>query len=267
MSENQRSRKLRRFFTAQSLQVHQQDFWLEPSETHHLRDSIRLKIGDTCLITDGQGREAEAVILEFDGSGRAHLDILKRAIQQKIQKRGCFLRVMPALLRKGKTDLVIEKAQELCVDEIRPIFSERCEVKLTKEKIGKVMDRWNRIAREASKQSGSLNVLRIAEPVDFKKAVSTIAPDEVLVIFHPCKEAVPFSDLLTELKASKEKNKVLNILIGPEGGFSDDEISWVRWKRNEKQYRLVSLGEVLLKADTAFVGIVSTLQFSGVLVS
>ena len=61
MTERQKPRKLRRFFTAQTLRLEPHDLWLEPAEAHHLRDSIRLRLGDACLVTDGQGGEAEAV--------------------------------------------------------------------------------------------------------------------------------------------------------------------------------------------------------------
>lgn len=267
MPKNPHIKKLRRFFTSQPLQSTSPDLWLEVSETHHLRDSIRLKIGDTCLVTDGEGREAEAIIREFSHDGRTLIRVNGEIEIQKtdLVRDKIFLRIMPALLRQGKTDLLVEKAQELGVGEIWPIFSEHCEVKIAKEKAGKIVERWNRIAREASKQSGSLNLLRISEPVSFKNVIEEIPLDEGLVVFHPCDEAIPFSAWMTELAAKKEKIKVLNVLIGPEGGFSDDEIAWVRWKRNEKQYRLVSLGDVLLRADTAFIGVVAALRFSGIL--
>lgn len=265
MSKNPRARKLRRFFTNQSLQNRLQDLWLEPSETHHLRDSIRLKIHDACLITDGEGREVEAFIQEFSTDGRTHLRIHRITKTISSASNSVLLRVMPALLRKGKTDFLVEKAQELGVGELQPIFSEYCEVKIAKEKIEKIVERWNRIAREAGKQSGALKVLHISEPIHFKEAVSAISLEELLVVFHPCPEAISFKQWLAELRDLKGKIKALNILIGPEGGFSEDELSWVRWKRSEKQYRIVSLGDVLLKADTAFVGIVSSLNFSGVL--
>jgi 16S rRNA (uracil1498-N3)-methyltransferase len=175
------------------------------------------------------------------------------------------LRVFPVMLRKGKTDLLVEKAQELGVHVFHPVVSEHCEVKIAREKTGKVLDRWNRIAREASKQSGNLKVLRIEAPLSFKEALGSIPSDEPVVIFHPGPEAVLFPQWLGELRAAAGKIKELNLFIGPEGGFSEEEIRWARWHRKEKDLRLVGLGEVLFKADTAFVGILASLRFSGIL--
>lgn len=259
------ARKPRRFFTEQLLKENGQELWLQPSETHHLRDIIRLKPGNSCLVTDGQGREGEAVIREFLADGRTCLRITRIKSNQSLVSDHFIIRVMPVLLQKGKTDFLIEKAQELGVDEIQPLFSDRCAVKVTKEKKNKMLDRWMRIAREASKQSGSLQILRIKEPVDFKTAVVNTPLAEPLIVFHPGPESISFSVWCHELRDSKETIQTFHLFIGPEGGFSEEEIAWVRWKRHENQYRLVNLGENLLKADTAFVGIIAALRFSGIL--
>ncbi|HNX69115.1 MAG TPA: RsmE family RNA methyltransferase [Candidatus Omnitrophota bacterium] len=265
MPEKKQNRKLRRFFTAVPLGELGQELWLEPSETQHLRDSIRLKAGDTCLVTDGEGHEATAMIHEFVKDGRVRLEVTHFTGETAVEGTGIFLRVMPVLLRKGKTDLLVEKAQELGVGEFRPLFSDRCEIKIGDEKVGKVTERWCRIAREASKQSGALNIMRIKEPVPLKTAVELIPEGEPLAIFHPGPGALYFSEWISGLRPLKDRMTALNIIIGPEGGFSDDEIAWVRWKRKEKNFWVVGLGEVLLRADTAFVGIVAALRFSGIL--
>jgi len=265
MAERQRARKLRRFFTSRTLQNVPHDLWLDPAETHHLRDSIRLKPGDACLVTDGHGGEAEAVVGEFLPDGRTCLKIQRVLIRTGSFNDILTLRVFPAMLRKGKTDLLVEKAQELGVHEFRPIVSEHCEVQIAKEKIGKIVERWNRIAREASKQSGSLKILRIEAPRSFKEALGDLSGDEAVVIFHPGPEALTFSRWFIEIQGLKPTIKTLNIFIGPEGGFSEEEILWAKWHRKEKNLWLVGLGDVLFKADTAFIGIVASLRFSGIL--
>ncbi|MDD5225894.1 MAG: RsmE family RNA methyltransferase [Candidatus Omnitrophica bacterium] len=265
MSERQKPRKPRRFFTSQELKNVPHDLWLDSAETHHLRDSIRLKPGDACLVTDGQGGEAEAVVGEFSPEGRVCLQI-----QRVLVKTGSFndvvtLKVFPVMLRKGKTDFLVEKAQELGAHEFHPIVSEHCEVQIAKEKTEKIVERWNRIAREASKQSGNLKLLRIEAPRSFKEALEGLSFDEPVVIFHPGPDAIAFPKWLAGIGEIKSKIKNLNVFIGPEGGFSEDEIRWAKWHRREKNLQLVELGEVLFKADTAFVGIVASLRFSGIL--
>jgi len=265
MSERPRPRKLRRFFTAQILKNTPHDLWLDPAETHHLRASIRLKTGDACLVTDGHGGEAEAIVGEFSPDGRVCLQIQRVLIRTGSFNDVLTLRVFPAMLRKGKTDFLVEKAQELGVHEFCPIVSEHCEVQVAKEKTGKIVERWNRIAREASKQSGSLKMLKIEAPRSFKEALQGLAGDEPVAIFHPGPDSMTFPEWLAEIQGLKSTIKVLNIFIGPEGGFSEEEIRWAKWHRKEKNLQLVELGEVLFKADTAFIGIAASLRLSGIL--
>ena len=265
MSERQKLRKLRRFFTVQPIEQVPYDLWLDPAETHHLRDSIRLKTGDACLVTDGQGSEAEAVVGEFSLEGCVCLHVVRVLIKTGSFNDAVTLRVFPAMLRKGKTDWLVEKAQELGVHEFHPIVSEHCEVQIAKEKTEKVVERWNRIACEASKQSGNLKLLRIEDPRSFKAAVECLSLDEPIIIFHPGNDAVSFPNWMKEIQRLKGSIKALNVFIGPEGGFSKEEILWVKWYRRERNLWLVELGEVLFKADTAFIGIIASLRFSGVL--
>ncbi len=267
MSDRKKPRKLRRFFTVQMLQNESHDLWLDPAESHHLRDSIRLKPGDACLVTDGQGGEAEAVVGEFSADGRACLHVTPVLIKTGSFEDTIALRVFPVMLRKGKTDLLVEKAQELGVHEFHAITSEHCEVKIAPEKTGKIVERWNRIAREASKQSGNLKLLKIGMPSSFKDALGSLSTEEPVVIFHPGRDSIPFPEWIGEVRGLRGNIRTLNVFIGPEGGFSEDEIRWVRWHRKEKNLRFVELGEVLFKADTAFVGIVAALRFSGILSS
>ncbi len=265
MPERQKPRKLRRFFTTQTLQNVPHDLWLAPAETHHLRDSLRLKPGDACLVTDGLGGEAEAVVGEFNPDGRTCLQIQRVLVKTGSFNDALVLRVFPVMLRKGKTDLLVEKAQELGAHEFHPIVSAHGEVQIVEAKTGKIVERWNRIAREASKQSGSLKILKIEAPRSFKEALGDLSSDEPVVIFHPGPDSIPFPKWLVEIQKLKGAIKALNIFIGPEGGFSEDEIRWAKWHRKEKNLRLVELGEVLFKADTAFIGIVASLRFSGIL--
>lgn len=265
MSERSKNRKLRRFFTSQPLGAFPGDLWLDAAEAHHLRDSIRLKVGDACLVTDGQGAEAEAVIGEFTADGRARLEVARVLVKTGAFNDAVTLRLFPAMLRKGKTDLLVEKAQELGAYEIVPIVSEHCEVQIAKEKTEKVVERWHRIACEASKQSGSLRLLQIREPVSFKTAVESLSPEEPIVVFHPAPDAVPFPEWMKQFAELKPSVKALNVFIGPEGGFSEEEIRWLKWHRREKNLWVVGLGDVLFKADTAFIGIVASLRFSGLL--
>ncbi len=245
------ARKLRRFFSENPLPETGERVFLSVKETQHLRQIIRLKPGDSCLVLDGQGKEAEALIEGFLADGKTALRIQKRSLT--VTPSNLYLRIFQSLPQKGKMDTLIEKAQELGVQEIYPLETERTIVRMKAEGEKRAMDRWNKLAQEAAKQSGSRELIKIHETVDFQKAAGLLDKTQTTLLFHPDDDAVLFSTWIKRAGMPA----VLNIFIGPEGGFSDDEAA----KLAEKGARKISLGETLLKVDTAFIGIVSTLRF------
>lgn len=255
------SRRLRRFYIKTPLSENLSPVRLDAAETHHLRDIIRLAEGDRCLVTDGRGWEAEASVREFARNGTTALEVLRITRKTGPRSNKVRLRVLPVLLQKGKTDALVEKAQELGVDELWPLTSARCEVRIPSEKIEKTVARWRKIAAEASKQSGALKATAVAEPLPFKEAVQSLVDEDALVVFHPGPDTIPLARWIGEFRDRVGAVKSLNLLIGPEGGFTEDEIDWLKWRGKKKVCWVVGLGDTVLKADTAFIGTIAAIRF------
>ena len=165
------------------------------------------------------------------------------------------LRLYPALLQKGKLDDLVEKAQELAVEEIIPIETKHTVLKMDEKAKMKVTLRWEKIAQAAAKQSGVSQLVKIQPPRKFEKIVAGIPENERAVLFHPLGKTEAFKDWVRELSPGE----TLHLFLGPEGGFSDSEVALFSQRRGKKN--IVGLGETLLKADTAFIGVVSALRF------
>ncbi|MBN1687872.1 MAG: 16S rRNA (uracil(1498)-N(3))-methyltransferase [Candidatus Omnitrophica bacterium] len=241
-------RRLRRFFSDSQLSRSGDIIFLNQSETHHLRHALRLQRGDRCLVVDGEGRQGEAVILDLDDQ-KTTLKVEKIAWEGM---PSLVIRAIVALPQKGKMDFLVEKAQEVGLDGFWPMVTERTEVRFPDSKVGKVMERWERITQEAAKQSGAVNRMEILAPQSFSQAVERAQKDSRVIVFHPSKEAVLLKDWLTGFDAdfrSKKGPGALSFLLGPEGGFSAQEMGIVR----ERQCEQVSLGKTILKVDTAFL--------------
>ena len=250
---------MRRFFSIQPLKTAGQIVGVSPSETHHLRHIIRLKIGDPCLLTDGLGLEAEATITEFleDGTSRLKVEKITKAYPAQ---SGIRIRVFPALTKTDKMDDLVEKAQELGVEEFWPVHAERSILSIKEDKQPKVLSRWEKKAREAAKQSGSLNLLRIEPPQSFKQTVERIPPKEPMILFHPTAKAISFKQWIQRMDRDAG---ILNLFFGPEGGYMEEEIEFAKTLREKtgSSCTIVSLGRTILKIDTAFVGVISAVKF------
>ncbi len=253
-------RRLRRFFSSQQLPLPGHSLNLSKDETHHLRDILRIREGDRCLVTDGSGQEAEAEICAFLRDGRAQLAVRRMVGRNKDNEHKIHLRMAQALPKQGKLDFLIEKAQELGVQEFWPIETDHSVVRLTQEHRLKTADRWRKKAIAATKQSGSLQLMQIQDVQPFQKALESVPAKDKITVLDPDPDARPFADWVEELKSEKFPF-ALTVFLGPEGGFSEREIEHARLLREKgRPIEFVSLGNSILRLETAFIGVVSTLR-------
>ena len=250
------SRRLRRLYSDRDLSALEQVL-LSSEESRHALKSLRLKLGEHCFLVDGSGCEAEARLEQIQ-EDRALFQILSR----HTEARGFSIpvTVLPAFIKKGKMDTLVEKAQEFGVAHFRPLICERSEFSVGADRIQAVTDRWEKIAKEAAKQSGALQVLSIDKPVKFEKALVGVDPRALVLVFHTHAPAEDWTQVAAEIHAQKNKFAEVFVLIGPEGGFSAGEIQAVLDLKlpNLKVVRMVA---TVLKADTAFVAALAGIPF------
>ena len=247
------ARRLRRFFIPVSLETVPEGSSLElhEDETTHLRKVLRLGTGDSCLVTDGKGYEAKAMIVSFSAANRAQLRVLE--VLKPLVKKGPVIRVFPAMIQKAKIEYLVEKLQELEIESMIPVETSRSIVKMAAQESEKSLKRWQKLACEAAKQSGSLYLIEISRPVKFKTAFAN-APGKK-VVFHPSDKNFTSTPFNAWLKTVKPEDEV-SIFFGPEGGFTDEEVNGI-----SKNADVVQLTETVLKADTAMLGVLAALRF------
>lgn len=253
-----KTRRPRRFFSENIPEVGAM-IQLSSSETKHLKTILRLGPGDHCLLVDGSGREASAQICNFTGTGQATLKI------EEIQKKSnsaykTSLRACQALMRKGKIDFLIEKAQELGVNAFWPIQAERSQVKLTPDVLNKVVARWQKKTQEAAKQSGSSRLMEIGPVKTLQETLNSLDPHERIAVFHPDSQGVCFKDWIWKLCDAANQNLSLNLFFGPEGGFSEKEITEIKKHASDRALEFVSLGGNILRLETAFLGVMTAVR-------
>ena len=232
---------MRRFFAGRD-QFSGGSVELEPDETRHLRDVLRLREGDDVNVFDGEGKEYLCRI-ETVGKKQSSLTILGET-EPSSPESSLDLTLAATILPGDKYDLVVLKAVELGVITFIPLITRRCEAKLkdSQKKVG----RWNRIVMEASKQSGRARLMKIDAPAEFGELAETLNGRLAIMFSEREGGALPES-------AGGEK---LTALVGPKGGWDDLELKLGR----ECGLTVVTLGGRILRAETAAIALTAILQ-------
>jgi 16S rRNA (uracil1498-N3)-methyltransferase len=229
--------------------VEQETLYVEGEEVRHIRKVLRLKEGDEITVFDGLGKEFQGTIVE-EGLSSVVIRIENVSFSKKDSRLEATL--AQSLLKGEKMDYLIQKATELGVQDIIPFLSSRSVPLLEKSKRLERHRRWERIAVEASKQCGRGIVPKIGSVQDFSGMLRT-APSSTLRLILWEKEGMKLKEIL----GSSEEKKKIFFVIGPEGGFSQEEIEEGR----RAGFIPVTLGKRILRAETASLCFLSILQY------
>jgi 16S rRNA (uracil1498-N3)-methyltransferase len=222
---------------------------VEGDEVKHIRNVLRLKAGDEITVFDGLGKEYQGIIVE---EGRSSVLIKIQNIFSTPAKSSIEVTLAQSLLKGEKMDYLIQKATELGVKGIVPFFSSRSVPLLEKSKRLKRHHRWERIAVEASKQSGRGVVPKIEPLQDYSEMLGSASPSALCLIL--CEREG--NTLKEVLERSKEKAEVF-FIIGPEGGLDQEEVE----EAKRKGFFPVTLGRRILRAETTSLCLLSILQY------
>jgi 16S rRNA (uracil1498-N3)-methyltransferase len=222
---------------------------VEGSEVKHIRNVLRLKAGDEIIVFDGLGNEFEGTIIKEASSS---VVIQVQNIFSSKRESPLEITLAQSLLKGEKMDYLIQKATELGVKEITPFLSSRSIPLLEKSGKLKRQHRWERIAIEGSKQCGRGVIPRIEPIRDYSEVLQAAPSDSLRLILWERDEV----RLREALEKSKEKTRIF-FVVGPEGGFSQEEIG----EAKRAGFITVTLGKRVLRAETASLCLISILQY------
>ena len=215
---------------------------LERDQSNYLGNVLRLKAGDSILVFNGRDGEWLASI-----SGRKRLDSLEIESSTRPQDRLPDLAYVFAPLKHARLDYMVQKAVEMGVSSLQPVLTRFTQV----TRVNGERMRANVI--EAAEQCGILGIAEVAEPVAFDRFLSHRKPERLLVF---CDEAADVADPLSVLQGN-EATGGIDVLIGPEGGFAEEERAALLRQPNTLR---LSLGPRILRADTAGVAALALVQ-------
>jgi 16S rRNA (uracil1498-N3)-methyltransferase len=216
---------------------------LERNQSNYLGNVLRLSAGGTILVFNGRDGEWQAAI-----AGRKRPDLLNIVAQTRPQDRLPDLAYVFAPLKHARLDYMVQKAVEMGASSLQPVLTRFTQVsRLNGERM-----RANVI--EAAEQCGILSIADVAEPVPLDRYLSRREGQRLLVF---CDEAADTANPLQALQSDPTASNGIDVLIGPEGGFAEEERAFLL--RQPRTLRL-SLGPRVLRADTAAVAALALVQ-------
>ena len=236
------SELMNRFFVSRS-DIRGEQVVLGGRQAHQIRNVLRMKPDERIIVLDNTGFEYEVVLTDV-GKGKVVGRIDSRhADAGEPQVR---LTLYQSLLPRDKFELVLQKCTEIGISQFVPVITQRSIVRDADTVTSKKLTRWRRIITEAAEQSHRGRIPDLSLPVQFEEALSQLNAFDCCLIASPQEQQM---SLQKALSGAKQELQNVALLIGPEGGFTEQEVSLAV----NAGARPVSLGPRILRTETAAI--------------
>ncbi len=223
---------------------------LTGDQAHQICHVLRLQAGQTIVVLNGEGEEFTLRLLTV-GARQVVGEILTR--RPSLGESPTQVVLLQSLLKRDKFEWVLQKATEVGVATVVPVITERSLVRVKGPLKPSRRERWQRILTEAAEQSGRGRVPTLAEPVTLTAGIHLAQQADRAFMACPHIESPHLNVCLADLP----QNATLTLFIGPEGGFTSDEVEQAR----QGGALPINLGPRILRTETAAVVAVSLLLY------
>ncbi len=217
---------------------------LEAGAARHLTSALRMNSGQLVTLFNGTGGEYTAELVEAK-KGKATVTI--NSFNQVDRESSLSIHLAIGISRGERMDWIVQKATELGVSEITPLFTERCEVKLSGDRLDKKVGHWQQVAISACEQSQRNRIPSVNTPIKLEQWQQDCEASLKLVLHHRTEKSL--GDMLAP-------SAEIALLIGPEGGLSEREIE----QAISLDFSSLALGPRVLRTETAPLAAISILQ-------
>ena len=236
------------FFVDKS-QIHPASITITGPDVNHIKNVLRMKPGEKIRVCTRNGQNYFCSISDITESF-VRADILEKEAEST--ELPCRIYLFQGLPKGDRMEYIIQKSVELGVYEIIPVAMKYCVVKLDAKKAGNKVKRWQAISESAAKQSKRSRIPEVHAVMNFKDAVEYAKlQDMILVPYENERGMEATREALKKVKPGQS----ISVFIGPEGGFSEEEIDALR-----QDAEVLSLGKRILRTDTAAICAMSMLM-------
>lgn len=239
---------MHRFFIPQ---LYNEEMYLEGVNARHIGRVLRMQPGDKLQIVSDDGVSALAQVMSIDGE-RVYVRCLEKLSESHEPRVKLVL--AQGLAKGEKMDFIIQKAVEMGAYSIVPVAMEHSVVRLEGVKAAKKVERWQKIAESAAKQS-KRDIIPQVQPVQTMAQMLANNPCQTKIIAYECEDRLSLKAALREADAANISELLL--IIGPEGGISESELELARSAGAVP----VTLGRRILRAETAGLVAISAIFY------
>lgn len=217
---------------------------LDSQASTHLVKVLRLKEGAELRLFNGDGCEYLAHITV---AGKKNAQVEINEVLSTDSKISFPLHLGQVVSKGDRMDFTIQKATELGITDITPLWSERCDVRLKGERLEKKMEHWKKVAISACEQSGRNHVPTIHPAMNYQDWANSVEAESKLVLHT--RDQKPLSEIKTPASVA--------LLVGPEGGITDEEVEFCI----QQGFTGLMLGPRVLRTETAALAALSLFQY------
>lgn len=220
---------------------------IDKDQSKHIIKTLRMKINDKVILTDCCGFDYNAIIKNFDNE-LVYCEILNKF--ENLSENKTKITLFQALPKNDKMEFIIQKAVELGVFEIYPLITSRCVSRPDEKSMKKKIERYNKIAFEACKQSGRGIITKVHPLINLEQSLEKVKLNDIGILFYENS-----SNNISNFY--KNNLNSIGIIIGCEGGFDEKEIKMA----TDFNINIATLGNRILRCETAPIVALSLLNF------
>ena len=238
-------------FFVDASQVSEETIRIEGTDVNHMKNVLRMRIGEEVTVSDGQGKEYLCQVRDFEEE-QVQLKIVEtKASDAELPSKIYLFQGLP---KQEKMELIVQKCVELGIYAVVPVSMKRCVVKLDAKKAEARVRRWNAISESAAKQSKRTVIPEVSPVMGFREAIDSAAAFDCRLFPYENAEGMDYTrKILSEVKPGMR----IAIFIGPEGGFEEEEVIYAK----ERGFLPITLGRRILRTETAGLALLSALMF------
>ena len=243
---------MQKFFVNQN-QIEEKRIIINGTDVNHISNVLRMQKNDKVKI--GNKDTLETYLAEIDIIEKDKIILNKIKNIEETTESNVKVDLFQGLPKADKMELIIQKTIEIGINKITPVDMIRCVVKLDEKDIKKKIDRWQKIAEVAAKQSKRDKIPEIENKIKLKEIVEKIKEYDIFIVAYEEEMKNTLKNELQKLDKKEEYN--IGILIGPEGGIAKEEIELLK----ENGAKIITLGKRILRTETAPIVTLSNILY------